>query len=116
MRRDRENLLQLASVVAAPSRYESSGLVVLEAMMAERPVVASDLAVLREAVDDGKTGILVPLTPDRLSAALVGLLGDRDRRRTMGKLAGIRARGCFGADRMAADYAALYQRTAEERR
>lgn len=111
-RRDTADLFAAAAVVAAPSRYESSGLVVLEAMIAGRPVVASDLSVLREAIDDGETGIIVPLNAERLSAALVSLLRNPDRRCAMGKLARARALQRFDATRMACDYADLYDRLA----
>ncbi len=46
-------------VFCAPSRYESFGLVQVEAMMMGRPVVACDVGGMRETVIDGETGRLV---------------------------------------------------------
>jgi glycogen synthase len=49
-----------AAVFACPSVYEPFGIINLEAMACETPVVASDVGGIREVVDPGKTGILVP--------------------------------------------------------
>ena len=45
-------------VVALPSRYESFGLIAVEAMMLEKPVVANNVGGLQEIVHHGKTGML----------------------------------------------------------
>lgn len=47
-------------VFTAPSRYESFGLVFLEAMRAGKPVVATSVGGIPEVVIDGETGFLVP--------------------------------------------------------
>lgn len=57
----------------------------VEAMAAAVPVVASDLAPLREIIEDGRTGMLVPpQDPDALADVLGRLGGDADLRRTIG--------------------------------
>src|SRR5439155_1644564 len=71
-----------AAVFACPSVYEPFGLINLEAMACETPVVASGVGGILEVVDDGKTGLLVePGRPDVLAAALGSLLADRQRAR-----------------------------------
>lgn len=51
----------------------------LEAMAAGCVVVGSDTAPVREVIDDGVNGILVPfLAPDRIADAMIGVLADRD--------------------------------------
>jgi phosphatidylinositol alpha-mannosyltransferase len=74
-----------ADVFCAPSTgMESFGMVLLEAMAAGAPVVASDIEGYREVVDDGAQGVLVrPEDPEALAAALVSLLRDPARRRAM---------------------------------
>lgn len=63
---DGSELAQLfthADVFACPSVYEPFGLVNVEAMACETPVVASAVGGIRETVVDGVTGLLVPFRP-----------------------------------------------------
>ena len=81
------------SVVACPSRREGYGLVAREAMAHGRPVVASAVGGLLDAVEDGVTGLLVPpRDPASLRDALMRLLGDHDLRWRLGAAARARAR------------------------
>ena len=75
-----------AAVFVCPSVYEPFGLINLEAMACETPVVASAVGGIVEVVDDGKTGVLVPPgRPDALGAALRRLLDDPEQGRAMGR-------------------------------
>ena len=66
-----------ADVFAFPSTKEGWGLVVLEAMSAGLPVVASDLPVFREYLRPGRDALLVPTgAPPALAAALASVLDD----------------------------------------
>lgn len=71
-------LYSRARVVVLPSLWkENVALVGLEAMASGRPVVGSDLGGIREWLSDGECGILVPPgDPERLAAAVGGLLDD----------------------------------------
>jgi glycosyltransferase involved in cell wall biosynthesis len=81
-----------ASVVVVPSRREGFGMVAREAMAHGRPVVATAVGGLVDAVEDGVTGVLVPPGDDAaLRAALERLLGDAELRRTLGTAARERA-------------------------
>src|SRR5204862_4135249 len=63
--------LGAVDVVAAPSRFEAFGLAIVEAMLAERPVVATSVGGIPEVIVDGETGVLVPRDdPDSLAAAI----------------------------------------------
>ena len=75
-----------AAVFCCPSVYEPFGLINLEAMACETPVVASGVGGILEVVEDGKTGLLVPpAQPAALAEALTRVLGNPDRARDMGK-------------------------------
>jgi len=75
-----------AAVFCCPSVYEPFGLINLEAMACETPVVASGVGGILEVVEDGKTGLLVPpAQPAALAEALRRVLGNPDRARDMGK-------------------------------
>ena len=65
-REDASRYLSVADVFVLPSRNEGLPIAVLEALRAGVPVVATALAEIAEAVDDGRTGCLVP--PDDAAA------------------------------------------------
>ena len=66
-----------AEVVVLPSRYESFGLVMVEAMMHGRPLVSTDTSGVREVVRNGVDGLLVePGNVDQLDEAIRRLLDD----------------------------------------
>ena len=103
---------QLADVVAAPSIYlDPFPTVVLEAMAAGKPVVATCFGGAREAVVDGETGYIVnPFEIAALSDRLLRLLTDEDLRRQMGALGRGRAAEQFSLDGQARRMLALYER------
>ena len=76
----REELIHLhshATVFVCPSIYEPFGLVILEAMACETPVVASRVGGIPEIVVEGETGYLVdldPADPDRFTTGLADRL------------------------------------------
>ena len=79
-RTDAVAILRGVDLLVSPSESgEGLPRVVLEAMCAQIPVVATDAGGTRELVIDGETGLLVPtLNPARLTAAIMQALGDPD--------------------------------------
>ncbi|WP_082538192.1 D-inositol-3-phosphate glycosyltransferase [Angustibacter sp. Root456] len=71
-----------ADVVAVPSYSESFGLVALEAQACGTPVVAADVSGLRDAVADGRSGLLVPGHEAGAWADRLALMLRDDERRT----------------------------------
>ncbi len=102
-------LLGSFDVFVLPSRAESFPLTVVEAMLADRAVVATDVGSVAEAVVHGVTGLLVPPNdPRALGAAVASLLSDPSRRSEMGRAGRERALDLFGVDAMARSYERLY--------
>lgn len=101
-------LLAAARVFTLASSYEPLGIAALEAMAAGTPVVATAVGGLREIVEDGETGFLVPAQSSlELADRLVRLLTDDHLAQRMGDAARQRAQ-LFHAARMTAGYARLY--------
>jgi glycosyltransferase involved in cell wall biosynthesis len=83
-----------ASVFCLPSVQEGFGIVFLEAMAAELPVVACRIAAIPEVVLDGTTGLLVgPRDPGALAEALERLIGEPALARRLGQEGRRRALG-----------------------
>jgi glycosyltransferase involved in cell wall biosynthesis len=82
---ERDALFRQASVVVLPYLEATQSGVVPVAYSYAKPVVATDTGALREAVDDGTTGLLVPpANPAALAAAVIDLLKHPEKRREMG--------------------------------
>jgi phosphatidylinositol alpha-mannosyltransferase len=79
---DKPRVFASGQVYCAPNTHgESFGIVLVEAMAAGTPVVASDLEAFRRVLRDGEAGVLVPVRDaGALAAALGDLLQDRARR------------------------------------
>jgi len=76
-----------------PSRREGYGMVAREAMAWGRPIVATAVGGLTEALKDGVTGLLVPAgNASALRAALERLFADAELRAQLGAAARERAR------------------------
>jgi glycosyltransferase involved in cell wall biosynthesis len=103
-------LYQRAAAVVVPSIDEGLGLVAVEALLCETPVVAFDSGGLRDVIQHNKTGLLVK-AGDR--AALAGALDDllaRDGRGTeLGRAGRIYALSAFAPESAARRYAGIYR-------
>jgi len=118
-------LLTSATAFICPSVYEPLGIVNLEAMACGAAVVGTATGGIPEVVDDGVTGVLVPidqaddgtgtpLDPDRyvadLAEAMIRVVSDPERAREMGAAGRIRAEQHFAWDAIANETRALYER------
>ncbi|MGH7102592.1 MAG: glycosyltransferase, partial [Acetobacteraceae bacterium] len=95
-REDVPALLAAADIFALPSHFEGLPMVLIEAMLAGLPVVASDIPGTRELVQRGTSGLLVPRgNSAQLTAALADLAQDPARRAAMGEAGRERALACY---------------------
>ena len=107
---DLVNLYNEAAVFACPSVYEPFGIINLEAMACETPVVASRVGGIREVVVDDETGFLVPPgDPVRLGRAITKVLEDPALARRLGKAGRRRVLSQFTWDRIAQKTLRLYR-------
>jgi glycosyltransferase involved in cell wall biosynthesis len=117
-RDDRWSLYEAADVIVLPSiSHEDMPIVILDAMAAGRPVVASSVAGIPEQVVDGVTGRLVPPGDSAaLAEALAHVLGDELDRAAMGKAARARYEATYTPQRFIDAYRRLYSSLLERRR
>jgi len=102
-------LAQAEVVVHSSIRPEPFGLVILEAMLAGKPVVAPAAGGPLDLIEPEVTGLLVPpRDPEALARAITRLLDDADLRRRLGAAARSRATSTFSAATMARRFEALY--------
>jgi glycosyltransferase involved in cell wall biosynthesis len=81
---EKARLYRAADVMCLPTRYESFGIPIAEAMAAGCPVVSTRLPVIDEMIADGHDGVLVPYDDAAaLGEALADLLADEPRRRRL---------------------------------
>jgi L-malate glycosyltransferase len=93
--------LRRATLFVMPSRSEGFSNAIVEAMAASLPVVATRVGGNPEAVDDGKTGTLVPAEDvQALAGAICALLGDRELAHQMGIAGHDRVAKLFTTDAM----------------
>ncbi|MBI5210609.1 MAG: glycogen synthase [Elusimicrobia bacterium] len=106
-----------ARVFACPSVYEPFGIINLESMACETPIVASAVGGILETVVDGETGLLVkPANPRALADAINRLLRDRPLAEKFGKNGRRRVEAHFSWTSIAERTEKLYEEVLRERR
>jgi glycosyltransferase involved in cell wall biosynthesis len=103
-------LYQSAAAVVVPSAEEGLGLVAVEALLCETPVVAFDSGGLRDVVQHDRTGLLVP-PGDRtaLAKTLDDLLSRDGRGSDLGRAGRLYALSAFAPESAARRYAEIYR-------
>ncbi|MBW4418987.1 MAG: glycosyltransferase family 4 protein [Myxacorys californica WJT36-NPBG1] len=105
-----QSYLSTFDVVALPSRSEGFPLAMVEAMLAARPVVATRVGSIPEAILDGKTGLLIEKNDvDGLAIALQRLRDNPALRIQLGQAARDMALANFTVEAMTQRYERLWQ-------
>ena len=112
-REDVPRWLQAADVFCLTSNREGLPNAVLEAMASGVPVVCTDFESAREVVSGPDVGILVPRDDDAaMAGAILGLLGDEERRLGLGEAGRRHVRKVFGWNRLVEEMEMLYESAA----
>ena len=94
-----------SDLVVCPSLSDTLPLVICEAMASERPVIASKIGGIPEALDHDQEGLLIPCGDvSALASAMGKLLNDKQLRRQMGQWGHRRILKQFSFDQMVEKY------------
>jgi glycosyltransferase involved in cell wall biosynthesis len=105
------DLLAVSEVCVLSSKAEGFSNSILEYMAAARPVVATDVGGVREAVIDGETGFIVPAGDDEnMASRIITLLREPARGRAMGQRGRLMVEEKFSCEAQLERTAALYDR------
>jgi glycosyltransferase involved in cell wall biosynthesis len=108
-------LINRATVVVMPSREDPFPLVAIEAALMGRPLIATRVGGLREAVVDGETGLLVdPDDATAIAQALAHLLENLDVAQRLGDSARTWALATYSWEGQVRAYEAVYRKLCEE--
>lgn len=106
---DMPKVYSALDLLVVPSRWEGFGLVLVEAMAAGKPIVATEVGAIPEVVAPDETALLVPPgSPDSIADRAVFLLKNRDRAEEMGKRGVLRSKR-FSWEKGGAQLDRLYQ-------
>ena len=112
---DMSELLAISDILLLPSELESFGLVALEAMACEVPVIATRVGGIPEVVQDGVDGFLYAVGDVQAMAdGCLSILGNPKLRDGLGKAAREHANRDFCASKIVLQYEDLYTRTIKE--
>jgi glycosyltransferase involved in cell wall biosynthesis len=94
-----------------PSLFEGTPLTLIQAMMSGLPIVTTNVSGMKDVIEDGKTGLLVPIrSPDAIVAAVDTLIADRSLRERLGRAAQMTALHTYTWERAAQPVEQVYLR------
>jgi glycosyltransferase involved in cell wall biosynthesis len=111
VRDDVPHLLTAVDLFVQPSLWEGLSVALLEAMAAGKPIVATAVSGTTQAMVNGQTGLMVPITDSAaLAKAIIQLLADPIQAQVMGRMAREHVALNFSAQKQAEEHLALYYR------
>lgn len=115
LRRDVADILHALDVFVLSTHSEGMSLAILEAMSAQRPIIATDVGGNSLLLDGGRCGVLVPpRDPHALAEAILDLLANREKAQQLARNARQRFLEHFTIDAMGKRYLEVYQQAIEE--
>lgn len=108
---DIPRMLSAIDIYVQPSLNEGLSLSILEAMAAEKPVIATNVGSAEELIEDGKTGILVnPGSEKEITSAILNLITDSNSRNRLAKKGREFIFEKYNIQKMVDGYCDLYQK------
>jgi glycosyltransferase involved in cell wall biosynthesis len=104
-----EDLFGASDIILSTSENEGMPVALIEAQLAAKPVVATDVGSVSEVLLNHETGIVTNKNAGSIALALESLLLDKQKRIEMGTLATARAQALFSVDRMINTHLELYK-------
>ena len=103
------DLFGAADIILSTSENEGMPVALIEAQLAGKPVVATDVGSVSEVILNHETGIVTNKNAGSIASALESLVIDKAKREEMGRLAIARAQALFSVDRMINAHIELYK-------
>jgi glycosyltransferase involved in cell wall biosynthesis len=103
------DLFGAADIILSTSENEGMPVALIEAQLAGKPVVATDVGAVFEVILNHETGIVTNRNAGSIASALESLVIDKAKREEMGRLAIARAQALFSVDRMINAHIELYK-------
>jgi glycosyltransferase involved in cell wall biosynthesis len=103
------DLFGAADIILSTSENEGMPVALIEAQLAGKPVVATDVGSVSEVILNHETGIVTNNNAGSIAAAVESLVIDKTAREEMGRLAIARAHALFSVDRMINAHIELYK-------
>jgi glycosyltransferase involved in cell wall biosynthesis len=104
-----EDLFGASDIILSTSENEGMPVALIEAQLAGKPVVATDVGSVSEVLLNHETGIVTNKNAGSIAAAIESLLLDKQKRTEMGTLATARSKALFSVDRMINAHIELYK-------
>ena len=108
-RSDIENILSASDIVVLTSDNEGTPISLIQAGLAGKPTVSTNVGSVKEIVLSGKTGLITELNPKALADAVNTLLGDQVLRINLGSTANLHTRTNYSVERLVKDHTFLYK-------
>jgi glycosyltransferase involved in cell wall biosynthesis len=106
---DAADLFGAADIILSTSENEGMPVALIEAQLAGKPVVATDVGSVSEVILNHETGIVTNKNAGSIASAVESLILDKTTRDEMGRLATARAQALFSVDRMINAHIELYK-------
>ena len=103
-----EDLFGVSDLILSTSENEGMPIALIEAQLAGKPVVATDVGGVSEVIANQETGLVTNKNTGSIAAALDYLILDTQKRTQMSTLAASRARALFSIDQMVNAHVRLY--------